>query len=254
MTGLGSQQIPGGLTERQTKARTNLRARVWSPELLGTGSLPAVCSWQPQLPKPLEALGALGPPDLDFSPSSNAIQGAASGQLPPSLRLSCILRESPELQPPSPAAGLRNTPPAAAQPSYSSPARPRNLETERKHPMPPRSTQSVLGSTPPPNLSDSAAKPGNVSAHMQRGTEGSAPTRDGHRNGGRRAAKLQQTARPARQSADRTPRCSPERGYRPACERRVCANVAAGRTPTPVSGVWVPAGLPPYHTHLGKCL
>lgn len=134
------------------------------------------------------------------------------------------------------------------------PARPRDLETERKHPMPPRSTQSVLGSTPPPNLSDSAAKPGNVSAHLQWGTEGSAPTRDEHRNGGRGAAKLQQRARPARQSAARTPRCSPELGYRPACERRVCANVAAGRTPTPVSGVWVPAGLPPYHTHLGKCL
>lgn len=134
------------------------------------------------------------------------------------------------------------------------PARPRDLETERKRPMPPRSTQSVLGSTPPPNLSDSAAKPGNVSAHLQWGTEGSAPTRDGHRNGGRRAAKLQQRARPARQRADRTPRCGPELGYRPACERRVCANVAAGRTPTPVSGVWVPAGLPPYHTHLGKCL
>lgn len=66
----------------------------------------------------------------------------------------------PELHPPSPAAGLRNTPPAAAQSSCSrhcpcaTPARPRDLETERKHPMPPRSTQSALGSTPPPNLSD----------------------------------------------------------------------------------------------------
>lgn len=110
----------------------------------------------------------------------------------------------PELQPPSPAAGLRNTPPAAAKSSYSSPARPRDLETERKRPMPPRSTQSVLGSTPPPNLSDSAAKPGNVSAHLQWRTDGSAPTRDGHRNGGRRAAKLQQTARPAHPAAARS--------------------------------------------------
>lgn len=241
MTGLGSQQIPGGLTERQTKPRTNLRARVWSPELLGTGSLPAVCSWQPQLPKPLEALGALGPPDLDFSPSSNAIQGAASGQLPPSLHLSCILRELPELQPPSPAAGLRNTPPAAAQPSCSrhcpcaTPARPRNLETERKHPMPPRSTQSVLGSTPPPNLSDCSKAWERERAHaVAYGRLGS--------DQGRASERRTQGCEAAAESAARTAESGPHTPLQPGAGLQASVRAQGlrkrGRWADPHPGVW----------------
>lgn len=115
------------------------------------------------------------------------------------------------------------------------PARPRDLETERKRPMPPRSTQSVLGSTPPPNLSDCSKAWERERAHaVGYGGLGS--------DQGRASERRTQGCEAAAESAARTAERGPHTPLRPGAGLQASVRAQGlrkrGRWADPHPGVW----------------